>query len=214
MKIVSYLNAITTSNVNWEEVRPLAGAPFPVTIQIVKERYQFQVAGQSLSGQQVGLMMPSFQAGQLRTEEGFIVVNQFEFQPNAIVISSATTEQTYKFADDLFAFLHTELGFRTPPRLRKMTHLTTIIADFGPTLENVFGKWKDIASLPAMKDGAELLPLGIRFMGYRDNQPVIERQFVFERRLAAPPGENWSFSQAPLDTDSHVKLLNEIERIF
>jgi hypothetical protein len=214
MKIISHFNAITTIAAPWDEVRPLTGASFSATVQFVKERYNFQVTGQSSISQQIGMTTPSFQSGQFNSGDQFVPVNQLEFQPQAIVISCATTDQTTKFYDDLFAFLQKTLEYRIPPKERKRQHITSIIVDFGASLNPLFDKWKNFQSTlnDLVGAGPEITPFGVRFGAVTpDNLPTAERHYVLERRGITPQGENWFFSQAPLDTDAHVKLLSTLE---
>ena len=216
MKIISFLHAVSTLHAPWEEVRPIAGEPYAVTAKAIKDRYQFQVASQSLLGQQSGLALPSFATGQFTAGEQTIVINQIEFQPTGILVSSPKTENNLLIFDDLFSFLQSTLKFRPPPKARKMTNVTTLISQFDSGIDKMFGKWMDVQSVinSMAADEAPLAPLGIRMIGFRNEEPVLDRQFIFERRVPAPSGENWIFSQAPLDTEKHVKVLEKVESVF
>ncbi len=214
MKIISHFNAVTTLSAPWDEIRPLTGAAFPLTLQVIKDRYKFQAAGQSAISQQIGLITPSFQTGEFKIGDQVAPLNQLEFQPQSVIVSCATTDQTYKVIDDLFAFLQQTLAFRFPQKERKRHHSTIIIVDFGTSLDPLFDNWSKVhTALNAMlESGPELIPFGMRFGAVNNEGHFIpERQYVIERRAVTPPGENWIFSQAPLDTDGHVKLLSVIE---
>jgi hypothetical protein len=215
MRVVSYLNATTVFEIVWEEIRPPKGAPFVLTLDALKARYQFQAAGQSTAAAQQGLMTPALQTGMLQGKNGAIQFNQLDFQPTGIVIGSGTTEQTLQLASDLFEFLHT-LGFRKAPENRNRSYSSTVIVDLGSTLGNIFDRWKNIISFvdSISPEGTRFLPFGTRFMAFRGKEAMPERQFIFERRITAPADENWMFSQAPFDTDSHVKILEKIEAEF
>jgi hypothetical protein len=216
MKIISHFNATTTVDATWDEVRPLTGGAFPATVQFIKERYSFQIAGQSAISQQIGLMTPSFQAGQFKIGDQSAPINLLEFQPQAVIISCATTTQTSKFYDDLFSFLKA-LEYRSPTKERPRRHVTSIVVDFGASLAPLFEGLSKIQSmLNKMVGGTfEFTPLSIRFgVISPENQILPEPQYVFERRAVAPAGESWIFSQAPLDTDSHVALLSAIDSVL
>src|ERR1700674_5892653 len=105
MKIISFLHAVSNLHAPWEEVRPIAGEPYAVTAKAIKDRYQFQVASQSMIAQQSGMIMPSFTTGQFTAGDQTVVVNQIEFQPTGILVSCAKTEHNLLVLDDLFSFL-------------------------------------------------------------------------------------------------------------
>jgi hypothetical protein len=216
MRIISHLNAVTKIASQWDELRPLQGAPFITVIEALRTKYKFQAVGQSPISQAAGLMTPLLQTGVFESDEGPIQINQLDFQPTGVFIGSGTTEQAKKIEEDLFAFLHTTLGFRTPHPSRKRTYATTIIVDAGEILGSIFKKWEKIISFinSCAKDEAPILPFGVKFIGYQNGEVVGDRQFLFERRLPSPPGENWIFSQGVFDTETHIKILKKIESEF
>lgn len=217
MKIISHFQASLTIEAPWDEIRPFKGGAFVTVTQLIKQRYSFQSVGQSGASQQVGILTPGFQNGQFEIEDEFVQINLLEFQPGAIVVSAATTEQASKFADDVLDFLHKTLDFRLPAAKRARQYTTTIVVDFGSSFLPLFGKLNDIAQLLNAKIKSEygLTPFGARFATLTpDNQIPFDRQYVIERRAITPAGENWVFSQAPLDTDAHVELLNEIDKLL
>ncbi len=217
MKIIAHFNAILTIDSPWDEVRPVKGPAFAIISQAIKERYNFQAVGQSSVSQQIGLMTPGFQNGQFKMEDKFFPINQLEFQPGTILISSATTEQASKFAEDLFDFLHKTLDFRLPPANRARHYATSIIVDFGTSFASLFGTLNEVARLlnRKTKNEKEFAPFGVRFVaGDTPDNLAFERQFILEHRAIAPPGENWIYSQAPLDSEAHVELLKEIDKLM
>lgn len=218
MRVISYLRAHVTLAAPWEEVRPLSGAPYELVVRALQAKYGFQATGQSAISQQIGLVTPSFQVGQFEFDNQAVAINALEFQPAGILVSSPKTEFSQGFIDDVLGFLHAQFGFRKPPRNRKKSHRTIIISDFGFDIGHTFGKWLEVQKLLTLQsttDDAELVPLGIRFIGRNNNAEFSgEHQFVFERRLTSPPGENWIYSEAALDTDSHEGILRSIETIF
>jgi len=157
-------------------------------------------------------MTPALQSGMFNG----IPFNQLDFQSGAVVIGAATTEQTLKIAEDLFDFLNNALGFRKLPENRPRTYASILIADLGPVLSNMFSRWEKITSLvqKMMPPENRLLPMGVKFLTYKGNDAQADRQFIFERRVPTPPNEDWIFSQAPLDTETHVKVLEMIQTEF
>jgi hypothetical protein len=214
MKIISHLTAVTVVEASWEEIRPQHGAAFLHVVNALQQRYQFQSTGHSEVSQNVGLTTPLLAAGQFEFDGAVVPLNQLEFQPSRVVISCSTTEQTLRVAEDLFSFLHADLGFRLPPHDRPKVFVTSIVSDFDGLLDTAFERWTTILQLLKGPGDVPMVPFGVRFMGLKDGALVPDRQFVFERRAPHPPGTTWMFSQAPLDTQRHVALLQEIERAF
>jgi hypothetical protein len=211
MKVIAHFNAVTTIASPWDEVRPLKGVGFLATQQVIRERYQFQVAGQSAISQQIGMVTPSFGNGQFRIGETIAPINQFEFQPQAVIISCSTTEQTNKFFDDVFPFLQKSLEYRIPPKERARQCVTAIIVDFEVPVAPLFDKWTTVQNIVSQAIGRDIAPFSIRFGPLSpENVIAFEHNYVFERRAVTPAGEHWYFSQAPLDTNAHLELLSEI----
>lgn len=218
MRIISYMEAILTFAAPWDGVRPIAGIPFSLIANAIRARYGFQNVGLSPISQQVGLSTPLFTTGQFKFDDRDVaLINQLDFQPAGFNISSSKTAFCEAFFEDLFDFLVSQFGFRKPGADAKRTHRTAIVCDFGFPIDRTFGKWLEVKKLfdqLTSPGEPKLAPLGMRFMGERNQQLVAETQFLFERRVISPPDENWIFSQGPFDTETHERLLSEIAEIF
>lgn len=217
MEVISYMADMTTVMIPWEEIRPIAGAPYGFVTNAIQQRYGFQSVAISPAGHAAGLMTPLFHTGQFSIDDRPVPANHLEFQPTQIVVGSATTDYSIRLLEDVMTFLNSSLGFRKLPKDRKASHVTTIISNFNSSLDTMFGKWAKIKDLLVSLSGSDdppLLPLGLRFVGFDNERAVPERQFLFERRVPCPPEANWIFSQAPLDTEKHVKLLTTIDQLF
>jgi hypothetical protein len=214
MRVISHLSATTNFQIAWEEIRPLAGRPFMFTLEAIKERYQFQNAEQSATGSAQGLVTPHLQVGAFHGDAQ-IPFNSLDFHSLGIFVGAATTEQTFRIADDLFVFLQS-LGFREPPADRPRYYSTIIVVDVGAALANIFKRWEKISAFAnsVLPSHAQLQAIGVKFLPFIGENAMAEGQFVFEKRVPAPKGQNWMYSQAPLSTEDHLKLLEMIEQEF
>jgi hypothetical protein len=215
MKVISNLQAATVIQALWDEIRPVDGSAFAATLQAMKDRYKFQMAGQSPVGQQIGLTTPIFQTGEFRTKDEIFPINQIEFQPLGIFITCATTEQNEAVISDVFDFLGSTFKYRRPPDDRPRSYNSIIIAEMSASFDKLFEPWRKVQTTlnKFFGEGPEATPSAIRFLASNEkNEPQPDRQYAFERRLQAPIGLNWYFSQAPLTTEKHIELLKIIER--
>jgi len=206
----------------WEEVRPISGAALPLVNAALQTRYGFTNAGISAVAQQAGLSIPMLQFGSMVDGHGSFPVNSIEFQPHLLVAVCSTTDDAIVFINDMFKFLAESFGFRVPSEERPRYYRSTIIVDSsGIELDDTIGRWNEILGFinsRASEGGTPYKALGIRFTRgdfniVGDGIPT-STPFVLERRLGAPPGENWWFSQAPVDTPTHVAILETIGQTF
>lgn len=213
MNIISFLEGTVVLNASWEEVRPVAGAPYGAVIDLLRNRYSFQSVGTSATSQQANLMTPFLQAGEFDKES----IAQVDFQPANIVVTCSKTTTALNFIDDMMEFLRDNLGFRVPPKNRQKTYRSTIISDMGFNVAHTLGKWKEIEALLNKLRGPSDLSMklaGINFIGMSGARYDPNVRFVFEQRLPAPDGAEWIFTHAPLRTEDHEKLLSKISQLF
>jgi hypothetical protein len=213
MNIISFLEGTVVLNASWDEVRPVAGAPFNAIIELLRNRYSFQSVGTSTTAPQASLMTPFLKAGQFGKES----IAQIDFQPANIAVTCSQTITALNLIDDMMEFLRDNLGFRVPPKDRKKTYRSTIISDMGFNVAHTLGKWKEIEILLNKLRGLSDLNMeltGINFIGRNGDRYDPNLRFVFEQRLPAPDGAEWIFSHAPLRTEDHEKLLSKISQLF
>jgi hypothetical protein len=213
MKIIAYMEGTFALNASWDEFRPLIGAPYVVLAEFLKERYLAQNVGISPIAQQMGLMTPVLQHGRFGKE----LINQIEFLPNLIVVTCSKTATAAAVFKDLAESLREAFGFRVPPEDRRAAFRSTIVSDLGFGAAHTFGKWNEIGALVNKLRGStdsSIEPLGIQFIERRDEGFDPNTQFVFQKRFNTPPNAEWVYSQAPLRTEDHEKLLQHIAKVF
>lgn len=213
MRIVSFINGTVVYGAAWEEIRPLAGISVYAVIDALKEKYRFNQAGLSEAGQQAGFTIPHMQLGCYQGSD--IGITSLEFQPQGIIVTCSTTDQAEKVLSDVLTFLKNSFGFRDPSHPRQKVYNSVVVSEFEFNIARTLDKWGKICELINAAMPAELpklAPAGVKFVTKEGAGPSIS--FAVERRMGSPEGENWWFSNGPLDTNSHVKILEQIEMIW
>ncbi len=219
MQVISFMDGTIWVHSSWEEVRPMNGVPLTLVLEALQTHYKFSMAGFSPLAQQVGLYTPSLQLGSMQKNGESYGINSLDFSPTFFSIGASRTDISEKIMADVFDFLSKNFHFRAPPNERERSYRSTIILDpSGLDLGTTMGGWNqvlDILNAKLRDKSISYKPLGVRFV---KDGPVVagapDTPFTFERRLASPPGTNWWFSQAPVDTGTHVAILEAIEKLF
>jgi len=222
MRIISHMEGTIVIRAMWEELRPVAGAAMPLVLSTLQSRYNFNNVGVSAIAQQAGMFTPNLQIGSMTEGDVSFPINSIEFQPHCLVVVCSTTDNANVFINDMFKFLAESFGFRSPETGRPKRYRSTIVFDpSGVDLDSTMGKWNKVLSFLNDKSAADISPhqtLGVRFASkdfgiIADGLPT-STPFIVERRVVSPPGENWWFSQAPVDTPTHLAILEKIEQTF
>jgi hypothetical protein len=222
MRIIAHLEGTVVIKSPWEELRPPAGTAVPLVMSALQARYKFTNVGFSAVSQQASMFTPHLQLGGMLEGSESFSINSIEFQPPLFVVVSSTTSYAEIFIRDMFSFLKEHFGFREPPENRPRHCRSSIV--FQPSdidIDAAMGKWNEVLAFlnPNLsKDTSPYRTLGIRFsneeFGIANEGITTSTPFIIERRLGAPLGENWWFSQAPVDTETHLALLEKIEKTF
>jgi hypothetical protein len=213
MKTIAYFEGIAHWLAHIELFRPDTGIPAATIVAAIAERYAFQVAGISESGN-----LPAFQTGQFETSSGMAEIKSFEIHPSGLIAQSIRTSLAEAFLTDVLEFLCDQFGFKKDVKFKK-THSSTLVFEPNASLENALGKWMEFldvlqAALTHEGNDIKMIPMGIRFIGQVNERILADRSFVFERRVGSMSGANRIFTTAPLSTDGHLALLESYETIF
>lgn len=191
-------------------------------VDAVAERYHFKglPTPEQLSSGPANLRFGSFERdGKRITIEQFLVT-YVDIRATSIgVVTKTSTDDTQYFLNDLFDWASEAFGIDItriyPDYFHSILELT-----FSETL-NSFREFHSVGE----KITSFLTTYGIKTPGYQVTgvnlhvDPTIQvtpnlLPFTFERRAGAAFDDNRYFSQAPLKTDDHKKVLVEIERLF
>jgi hypothetical protein len=135
--------------------------------------------------------------------------------------TSSSTDDATEFLHDLAAWMTKEFGFVIPSKdnlkiayFSQITvHLDTTLSALNPKLQSII-KMLD-ANVKTLDGNPRLFDTGALIFWTQDvGQPLAPSGFRLERKWGAPFSSNQYFSQAPLETEQHLKLIGGLEKLL
>ncbi|MGD0522295.1 MAG: hypothetical protein ABSA48_13635 [Terracidiphilus sp.] len=218
MKVLNVENAKATWLFDLRLLNP-RGVTITSLMAGIAERYKFaKVPANPLDVKEGGL---SFVEGVFRNSKGIeLGVSITAYGDGLVADTFSNTDNTTEFLRDLAQFA-AELGFPFPDEKEMGKSFTSILGVFcdvpllalNPKLEFIA---KLVESKLVTMDGK---PRTIEFAGIslfsedvsQNKAPAV---FKFERKFGQPFSANRYYAQAPLETDEHVVVLEEFEKIL
>jgi len=162
-----------------------------------------------------------FKMGTFVNSKGLPIAIAFNVYNNGFAADtvSSTTDST-DFLLEASAWISTEFGLQIPEDVRYafLSHVeiesNISIQRTNPKMSNLIcsaldSQVKRIDGRPTEFDFGALV-----FWTEDVNQALVPLPFRFERKIGQPFDSNIYFSQAPLETDAHIKLLDELEKLL
>jgi hypothetical protein len=192
----------------------------PDVVEQIKARYQFLAlpTREELVPKDPG-QGAEFRHGRLIHESRVIVIDKFTvFNDGVVVDMASSTDDADLFLNDLQTWAKTEIPKATAigPRYylsHLELHTELPLEIYAPALQPIGEKiTKMLGSYGIKTPRFEVTSIGLYFdlLGRIQPQPG---GFNIDRRLNVPYAENLWFSQAPLKTADHVRLLKEMETL-
>lgn len=197
-------------------------------VEALIERYNFNEVPPAHQLAQVQPIYPErFVYGKMEIEDRILRVEEFlvtHVDPKTILMSATTrssTDDSDLFLDDFLKWAQTKLSFEVSPAAPAVYQ-----SQLEVVLERPFGQ--GFEEFRALGNAITELIRGYGFAdcpvfemsGFTmhfddsDTHDPISRAFVLERRSGVPYSEERYFSQAPLRTSDHERILSEFERII
>jgi len=135
--------------------------------------------------------------------------------------TTSSTNDASEFLQDLAEWMSKEFGFQLPPEdnLKKayfsqtVVHLDAPLSTLNPKLQTIAGALqanaKSIDGKPRQFEFA-----GINFWTEDVGQTFAPAPFRLERKWGVPLASNQYFSQAPLETERHLSLIGDVEKLL
>jgi hypothetical protein len=200
-----------------EEIRPSSGIYMPYLFDKLVERYAFVVRPQNIpdaiaSG-------AKFQHGRLQTHNRMVLVSEIGIYNDGIIVDSLNTDDAEFIIQDLLEWARTTFAFRPiltviPPRFT-----SSVTVEFDQSIEPQLRGLSAVADHMAAAfkqsydDDINVSLLRIALNADPLTVPPLRNtQFLIERRLQRPYSENRYHCTAPLRTEDHIALLENIER--
>lgn len=131
----------------------------------------------------------------------------------------SSTDDSTEFLQEISAWIAKDYGFVLPPDVKK-GYLSQVHVECDVPLRNLSPKLMRFASLlSARVKTADKKPRqfdigALQFWTEDMGQTMAPAMFRFERKWGEPFSSNQYFSQAALETQEHLDLLNELEQIL
>jgi hypothetical protein len=220
MKLLSIVNARSLWFFDFQDLNPRGKDIREDLIDWIKESFNFSTApdpatftSELSTGKGLFFTGGSFQA----REEVFVSVNFTMYLDGCYAETKSSTQDSDAFLEDLLTTASKEFGLAyDPSMIIKKIYISELImrsdrspADLNPKLREFAAKIKSFTPHAA----TEFEPSGISFW----TDPVIggrSQIFTFERQATKPFGERRFYSQAPMQTEQHLALLQELEQIL
>ncbi len=194
------------------------GLSFQAVFGALKERYQFaQFPKNALDLDEQRTL--SFKAGTFVNRHKTPVLVGFSIYNDgwhADTLSS--TDDSTQFLEEVAAWMEKDFGFVIPEV--KKAYLSQIDFESSVSLSRLNPSLNQVAQLIGNRYGSvdaqerRFGASGLSFWTEDFGKPLAPASFKFERKIGAPFAADHYFSQAPLDTKSHLEVLQQIESIL
>ena len=216
MRVISKLRGLSGLRVSPDEAMPQGGILFPSVISALKETYKFTVFPQLgpginpvLQPAPIGL---GFQNGEFEAGGNRIGILQLQIFVSDLIIS------------DVIKQLDSKFGFRFGQAEGQKTHISNLVVQFEKSVEDGIPKLKEIQRIlfdASQPEDDDKKPLTVKNLTFASQTQLIINplqanlmDFSIERRVGAPFSSNRYFCGAPLETDHHIRVLEQIERVL
>lgn len=215
MKLAAVTLARTLAFIETADVNPSGRIFYPDLVRKIVERYNFQVFPQTPE-QCDELKGVEFRAGKI----GDSVIDTFKIFSTLLVAETrSSTTASKQVIEDILAWSKQEFGLTYESSMVKQWAYVSQVTFYSDL--SLLGAFSTPLSRLATKTGAAVSELWQDSISYETTALAIghdplRRQnsiasFTLSRRADAAWRENKYFSEAPLPTELHVKLLEEFE---
>jgi hypothetical protein len=205
-----------------EEMRPLRGLVLADSVGLLTDRYQFAYPPDLSRWENVQNNPLLFRSGKLEKNGCTLAIGELGVYSDGISVNASSTEVAEEVLTDLLDWSKSALGMRELQRPARKTYHSTVVVEFDHDVGALFFRYARICSF---------LSDSLKATYNTDNQIMLNRlafsqdptktppsslagEFVIERRVNYPYEVNRFFCSAPLPTDEHVRLLQQIETVM
>jgi hypothetical protein len=216
MKLVSTDFGQVLQLMNMDEMRPLEGLYLPDFVKGLQQRYQFAVVPNDLlEALKTGA---KFHLGKKTIGDRTIVIKELGVYNDGLLISTTNTGDSDALVDDCIKWAIDEFGLRPAQTIIPRQYTSTVVIDFEQSVDKVLGQIEIIKNLLSysLKSRYEWsYPISLTGISFGIDPQLLPQdrnsRFSLEKRVGIPFSHNRYFSAAPLPTEEHLKLLEQIE---
>lgn len=219
MKVVGHGLGRVVTLYPGEEIRPIAGWPLLDAISAIKERYGFaQVPNLNESLIELEQKGYQFAGGKVAYNGREYAVNEFVIYNDGMSVSSSVTQIAEIFLSKFMDWATENYGVRSFSHSPTKIYRSQVTVGFAEPLSNILKGFDKFSKAVSAELNACLgidSPVDlVRFaVGVEETGAgrIGYTPFTLERRIHVGFEEEWYFSEAPLPSDVHLKLLEELE---
>ncbi len=205
------------------EVLPLTGLYLPDLCASIAEKYSFASSPGLTPLNELQNKGAEFQLGKLQLGDEEHNIQKFIVVAEGFVASAWSTEVARKLPEDFLAWASDNHGFRIDPStFNRYFFLSQVIVEFEAPVANIVRNFealsgsvrKTFQSTYGVDNQFQFSSLSIDYdrTVVSDSKLNQLSQFTLERQIDKPFSSNRFFCQAPLRTDDHIRLLEELEK--
>jgi|GEM_PF-1947357 len=219
MKIISQDSCRVTILFPLEEVIPLDGMNGPTAIAKIQQRYEFlKTPDPAMTREEATKAGYKFGTGQFPLKGKKSVIVEFAIYADGIVADARNSEIAETFLDDIIHFMQSEFEFRQFTTEPKRYFWNQIVVEFEKPIERLFPSFEKISGIISRYLNSDMSMSLARFDLQAEKGLQADAgpspKFILERRVGIPYKNERYYSSAPIKTDEHITLLEEIERLI
>jgi len=214
MELLSVIKARSIWLFDANDLNPRGKRIYPELLSWLKECYNFLKIPSSLDDldetKALAFLNGSFQT----SPENIIGVDLKIYNDGVVVDTRSSTKDNDKFIDEMLSSAAKQFDLvYSPEMIRKRLYLSELNVRCKRTLQDLNPKLKAFTDKISQLVNGEVELCSIGFWA-EQNTPAPLAPFRFERKLNAEFSEHRYYAAAPLQTDDHLKLLDELENIL
>ncbi len=217
MKIVSYDAASTTQIMIADELKPIKGFNLPALLNAVSARYGFAKSPTLDEARSPGVGA-KFENGSMNTGDRDIPISSLFLYNDGFSAITTDTDDSNLVVNDLFGWLKQEFMFRDPITEPLRIYQSDVVLNLDNDPDASFGRLAEFLEFIQ----AEMTPPNARtkkpvqfnalVFGADPSGSGASPDFTLARRLGVPWYLGLYFSKANMQTKSHVRALEMIDK--
>jgi hypothetical protein len=222
MRIIAYEGARVTALFPLEEAVPLSGGESREILAKVKARYNFAKATDpaTVPREEITKNGYKLETGTISRGDQTAGIAELGIFSDGIVVNGSNTDDCEFLIRDLIDFARAQLGFRSPLTAPVFHYLSQIIVEFDKPLDRLISNFSAISNAITREvDSVAKQPIAFARLDLSWDKKTfpavaIVPKFIIERRANIPYEKERYFCGAPLKTEAHLRVLEQIESLL
>ena len=215
MRIIAYSSGTLLSLFPLEAFTPMGGLNERQIVSAIGQRYNFGTLPNLSSRRELEQNGLVYESGFFMTESGEATIHRLSVHKDGIMVRANETGHAEAFFEDLMDWLVQHYGCRWIDK--KSRYLSEVVVEFEKSAANMFAKYDKIADVILSGvnkhmdvTAAAFSALTIEFVSSVETIP----KFIIERREGTSVEDERYFCSAPLTTERHLQVLEQIEHLL